>query len=81
MRKDSSKVTFSTKINTYNQEVELIFDKEENENYTLKLFPNAIEDIYESKNDSLKFTFNSGKLSDFGNLNLRLKNCKNFHLL
>lgn len=78
LRKDSSKVTFSTKINTYNQEVELIFDKEENENYTLKLFPNAIEDIYESKNDSLKFTFNSGKLSDFGNLNLRLKNCKKF---
>lgn len=78
IRKDSSKVSFSTKINVYNQEVELVFDKEENENYTLKIYPNAFEDIYDTKNDSLKFTFASGQLSDYGNLNLRLKNCKKF---
>jgi len=78
LRKDSSKVTFSTKINTFNQEVELFFDKEENEKYTLKILPAAFEDIYEAKNDSLKFNFSSGQKNDYGNLNLRLKNCKKF---
>lgn len=80
-RKDSSIVSFSTKINPFKQEVELLFDKEENENYSLILLPEAFEDIYETKNDSLKFNFSAGLLSDYGNLTLRLNNCKRYPVM
>lgn len=77
-KKDSSIVSFKTKIDNFAQELVLDFTKEENENYKIKLLPGAIEDMYGVKNDSLEFSYKTGKNSDFGNLKLNFKNVKRF---
>lgn len=77
-KKDSTLVSFTTEINDLEQLISFDFKQEENEKYTLKLLPGAIEDDYNTKTDSLKFDFNTGLISDFGNLKLRLKNVKKF---
>ena len=77
-KKDSSLVTFTTEINDFEQLIAFDFKQEEDEKYTLELLPGAIEDDYNTKTDSLKFDFEKGSISDFGNLKLRLQNVKKF---
>lgn len=78
IKKDSSEVKFTTEVDNFNQEIKFIFDKTENESYDLKLFPGAVEDVYERKNDTLKFNFKWGAMTDFGNLKLKFTNIKKF---
>ena len=77
-KKDSTLVTFSTEINDFEQLISFNFKQEENEKYSITLLPGAIEDDYNTKNDSLKFDFIKDAISDFGNLKLRMKNVKKF---
>lgn len=77
-KKDSSLVTYTTKIDDLEQKIVFDFKSEENEKYTLQLLPGAIEDDYLTKNDSLKFEFSKGQISDYGNLKLRFSNVKKF---
>lgn len=80
-KKDSSKVNFKLKYNDYKQDLEVIFDKIEDESYTLQLLPNAIEDYLGQKNDSVKFKFSTKLLSDYGTLKLNLQNVKSFPVI
>lgn len=75
-KKDAKLVPFSTEINDLEQLILIDFKQEENEKYVLELLPGAIEDDYNTKTDSLKFDFEKGSISDFGNLKIRLKNVK-----
>lgn len=77
-KKDSTLVPFTTEINDFEQLISFDFKQEEDQKYTIELLPGAIEDDYNTKNDSLKFDFVKGSISDFGNLKLRLKNVKKF---
>lgn len=77
-KKDSTLVPFTTEINDFDQLISFDFKQEENEKYTIKLLPGAIEDEYNTKTDSLQFDFTKGAISDFGNLKLRIKNVKKF---
>lgn len=82
IKKDSSLVNFKTNYDEFNQELELLFEKEENQKYTFSLEPNSVEDYLGQKNDSIiKFTFNTKNKSDYGNLKLDLKNIKNFPVI
>ena len=81
MKKDSSKVDFTTNYDEFNQNLELLFDKEENEKYTFQLLPNAIEDYLGQKNDSLRFSVSTKTLADYGNLKLVLQNVKSFPVI
>lgn len=78
IKSDSTDVKFSTELDQLNQEIKFLFDKIENENYEIRLLPGAIEDVYERKNDTLKFNFKWGAMNDFGNLNLKFTNIKKF---
>ena len=77
-KKDSTLIPFTTEINDFEQLISFDFKQEENEKYELELLPGAIEDEYDTKSDSLKFAFDKGAISDFGNLKLRLKNINRF---
>lgn len=82
IQKDSSKVAFTTQYDDFNQTLEVLFDKAENEKYTILLQPNAIEDFLGQKNDSLlKFTTLTKNKADYGNLKLALQNAKSFPLV
>lgn len=77
-KKDSTLVSFTTEINDFEQLISFDFKHEENEKYELELLPGAIEDEYDTKSDSLKFAFDKGAISDYGNLKLRMKNINRF---
>lgn len=82
IKKDSSKVTFTTNYDEFNQNLEVIFNKEENEKYTFQLQPNAVEDYLGQKNDSLiNFTSTTKNKADYGNLKLALQNAKSLPLI
>ncbi|WP_298145013.1 Ig-like domain-containing protein [Flavobacterium sp.] len=57
------------------------FKKEEVAKYVLQILPKAVQDIYGQENDSLKFSFGTRALSEFGNLTLSLKNAPKSPLL
>ncbi len=44
----------------------------------MEILPEAIEDFYNTKNDSLSFSFSTKALSDFGNLKISVKNANRF---
>ncbi|MES2812866.1 MAG: Ig-like domain-containing protein [Bacteroidota bacterium] len=82
IKKDSSKVNFITNYDEFNQNLEVIFDKEENEKYTFEIQPNAVEDYLGQKNDSLvRFSASTKNKADYGNLKLVLQNTKSFPLI
>ena len=81
-KKGGAKVAFKPLYDAFNQNFELVFDKEENEKYDLKIMPQAIEDYLGQKNkDTLTYQFSTKSLADYGNLKLSLKNVKSFPLI
>lgn len=82
IKKDSSNVSFTTNYDAFHQNLEILFDKEENEKYSLLMQPNAVEDYLGQKNDSLiRFTASTQNKTDYGNLKLVLQNAKSFPLI
>lgn len=80
-KKDSSQVIFKLKYDQINQNLEVEFDKQPEENYTLQILPKAVEDYLGQVNDSLKFTYSTKPLSDYGNLKLNLQNVKSYPVI
>ena len=44
----------------------------------MEILPEAIEDFYNTKNDSLSFSFSTKALSDYGNLKVTVKNVNRY---
>ncbi|HUH25408.1 MAG TPA: Ig-like domain-containing protein [Flavobacterium sp.] len=73
IKKDSTQVAFSTKIDSLNNSLKILFDLAESEKYTLSMLPNSIVDFYDKKvNDTLTQSFQTGKFSDYGNITFQL---------
>lgn len=81
LNKDSVKVNFKHSYKEFEQEIVFDFIKEENQKYQIELLPNALEDIYDVKNDTLSFVFGTKSYSDYGNLKVNLKSAKRFPLI
>ena len=81
LNKDSVSQKFKMEYDTWNQKVKIIFEKQELEKYKLKIFPGAITDFYDTKNDSLVFQFSTKRTSDYGNLRIKLENVKRFPVI
>ncbi len=75
--KDTLGVTFNARINKKENTAVLYFDKKEEQNYTLKILPEALTDFFGNKNDSLKFSYKTKLLSDYGTVNVTLQNLNN----
>ncbi|WP_309607599.1 Ig-like domain-containing protein [Flavobacterium sp.] len=80
-KKDSSKVDFKTNYDDFNQNLEILFTSEPDEKYTFKMVPKAVEDYLGKVNDSLKFSFSTKSLADYGNLKVNLQNVKSFPVI
>lgn len=81
VNKDSVAISFTKKYNQFEQEIVFDFKKGEEQSYQLTALPNAFEDIYGAKNDTLSFVFKTKLLSDYGNLKVNLKSAKRFPLI
>ena len=58
-----------------------MFAAEPLQRYKLKLFPGAVEDFFNKKNDTLVCNFSTKNTSDYGNLRIKLENVKRFPVL
>lgn len=81
MAKDSTLVKTTVQLDTEYNRVEVIFPKEEAQNYTITMFPAAVTNFFEKSNDTLSFTINTRTASDYGTLNLNMKNVDRFPVI
>lgn len=78
LRKDSTAVAFTHQYDDMEQKLQLKFEKGENENYAITLFPGALRDFYGKENDTLKYKLATRALTDYGNLRVTVQNVKRF---
>jgi hypothetical protein len=57
------------------------FKKEPLEKYNLKIFPGALIDFNDKKNDTLTYSFTTNNTTDYGNLKVTLENVKRFPVI
>jgi uncharacterized protein (DUF2141 family) len=76
VNKDSLNIEFETKLDLIKNQYSIIFEKAEEEEYTIRLLPGAITDLFENENDTLLYKLKTRKFDDYGNLDLNLINAK-----
>ena len=76
--KDSISIPFETKIDKNNLDVVFDFEMLPNDEYSISLLPNALNDFLGSANDSLSYKFSTRSRSDYGTLKLRIQNEKSY---
>jgi uncharacterized protein (DUF2141 family) len=79
--KDSLAIDFTTDYNEFEQKFYLDFKKEELQKFKIKLFPGALTDFFDNKNDTLIYSIGTKNLSDYGNMKVILENVKRFPLI
>ena len=73
--KDTIAIPFDVRIDDVDKQVILFdFKKDLGEKFEINVFPNAITDIFEAKNDTLVYQFKTGVREDYGNLKVRVAN-------
>ncbi len=70
--KDSVNVPFTNITNNKNNQIQFLFDKKHKNNYRLTLLPEALIDIFETKNDTLNYNFKTLEPEDYGSISLNL---------
>lgn len=79
--KDSAFVDFNIDFDMFHNTVNLQFEKEERQVYTLNLYPESITDFFGVVNDTLQFRANTRSISDYGFLSLTLENVQEYPLI
>lgn len=80
--KDSLQIPFDLKLDSINNTVKVLFDKTDEEKYTLYLQPNSVTDFYDN---SLKAEmiqrFQTNKLTDYGNISFTLEGLVHYPII
>lgn len=79
--KDSVTVSVTSKIDYKYNLAEIIFNKTENQSYSIQLLPGAITDFFENTSDTLNYRVTTKEISDYGTLNITLSNVRKFPLI
>lgn len=82
MDKDSLQIPFTIKTDSLNNTVKILFDKVEDEKYTVFLKPNSVTDFYDTtlKTEMIQ-RFQTGKLTDYGNISFKLSGTVNYPII
>ncbi|NNC50817.1 MAG: Ig-like domain-containing protein [Flaviramulus sp.] len=72
--KDSTQVYFTTSFDTISNTVAFKFNKTEDNSYRMQILPEAITDFYDEKNDTLNYSVQTNKASNFGYARFTLVN-------
>lgn len=79
LNKDSIAIKFDIQNDQFNQSLKIIFKKEENEKYKLKIAPLAMTDFLGNSNKKeLIFQLDTKSTTDYGNMNITLVNYNKF---
>lgn len=81
MAKDSTIIEPTIKLNPKYNWAEVYFHREEDQSYSINLFPQALTDFFETTNDTLRFNINTQNSAVYGTLHLRLENAYLFPVI
>jgi hypothetical protein len=81
VNKDTLAVAFQAQINTKENTAEIIFDKQEEQNYKILLKEGAIKDYFGNQTDSIVLSQLVKPNSEYASLSLALDNADKFPLL
>ena len=74
--KDTLPIPFEGKILAAENLIELNFEKQLDNNYSIDLFPGAMEDFYQNTNDSIRYSLSVKKLEYYGTLEVLMSSIK-----
>lgn len=74
INKDSAQVEFTARLDKFQNQLEINFQKEESENYNMVIYPEAVVDFYGATNDTLKMKLRTKTKADFSILDLTITN-------
>ena len=72
---------FNANKKRYQDALDLLFEKQFQDKYTIRLFPGAITDIYGLQNDSLKVEVRTGKIADYCSIFLTINNVDRYPVI
>ncbi len=72
INKDSIPVAFNMILDSVENRVNLNFEVLPNEEYAMDIFPGAVQDFFNTENDSIIFNLSTKSYADFGNLTLNI---------
>ena len=81
LNKDSILVEFKTELDKNKFDINFKFEVLPNDNYTINILPNAIKDFYNNSNDTISYSFKTKSRSDYGILNLKINDLKEYPVI
>ena len=79
--KDTLAVDFKTLLSKKENKIGIIFKKKPKEKYNLEILPDAFNDIFGIKNDTLKYNFGTKEIDDYGRITMNVNNLNNKNLI
>jgi len=74
--KDSTDVSFKSKLDSLANTYSLSFEKTESNKYSVQILPDAFIDFFGNKNDTINYTLSTKTYADYGNIRINLNNAK-----
>jgi len=81
INQDSLRVPFRAVMSKNSDALDLLFEKQFQDKYTIRLFPGAITDIFGLQNDSLKVELRTGKIADYCSIFLTINNVDRYPVI
>lgn len=72
--KDTTIIPFAVQLDKIKNQAVFTFEKTESNTYMMELLPEAITDFVGNKNDTIRYSFATKKLADYGKIFLTLQN-------
>jgi hypothetical protein len=72
--KDTVSVSYASYISKKKNKIAFLFNKKPEQKYSLNILPEAFFDIFDQKNDTLTYNFNSKEIEDYGRITIKIEN-------
>jgi len=79
--KDTIAINYNTIPSKKENKVGFIFDKKPKEKYLFTALPGAFNDVFSVKNDTLKYSFSTKEIDDYGRITLKVNNINSKNLI
>ncbi len=79
--KDTIAVKYTTLPSEKENTIGIIFDKEPKQKYSFTAFPDAFNDVFLNKNDTLKYRFVTKEFEDYGRITMNVSNINSKNLI
>jgi len=79
--KDSMQIPVATWIDRRSNIASILFNKTDEQLYTIEILPNAFTDFFENTNDTLTYGMRTLEVSDYGELSMTLVNVEKYPII